>query len=368
MSADSTQAGHCNSENEWACLNAAGRDTAACKPEPAGDGGSAKEVARLRAALAVSEDQRRRDGEAAERAAAVLKNEIERLRARRPGMAPAGPTTPDRRSGPPARRGSASSGRSEDPPADHPTPTAGLTVPPTLPAAPVDHRTLQSLDVHQRWPNGADTAQAELDEAAASHLAEVASWQEHCAALTDELRWLRALAAQNRLPEPAGPLVISGGASAQVFPLDRYLSTSPPGGVSIQSAWQQPTQHPLQSAPDPLSIQSAWRQLEGDSADLQPFASPFQLPPPPAALHPRLLSSEVAQQQFAAEEQGGGCDASSASTDSDRLADGDMDSLLHALEAAVLKSSPASQVRCKSSRPCCSVHVLLAERFSHRCP
>lgn len=351
-------------------MHAAGTATAACKPEPAGDGGSAKEVARLRAALAVSEDQRRRDGEAAERAAAVLKNEIERLRARRPGTAPAGPTTPDRRSGPPARRGSASSGRSEDPPADLPTPTAGHcpTCPPTLPAAPEDHRTLQSLDMHQRPPNGADAAQAELDEAAASHLAEVASWQEHCAALTEELRWLRALAAQNRLPEPAGASVISGGASAEVFPLDRYLSASPPGGVSIQSAWQQPTQHPLQSAPNPASIQSAWRQLEGDSADLQPFASPFQLPPPPAALPPHLLSSEAAQQQFAAEEQGGNCDASSASTDSDRLADGDMDSLLHALEAAVLKSSPASQVCCKSSWPRCSVHVHLAERFSHRRP
>ena len=282
---------------------------------PARAGAAAKEAARLRAALAVSEDQRRRDGEAAKKAAAVLRAEIERLRARRPGTAPPGPTTPDRRSAPPARRGSASSGCSEDPSAGPPKPTAGhrWPGPPALAAAPADHRPLEpaSLDLDNRRPdaaNGADMAPAELDDMVMTHQAEVAKWHEHCAALEGELRWLRAMAAQNPLPEPAESLChFAGGDISEVFPLDRYLSTSPPGGLSIHSAWQQLAADPNTGFPPclPSSVTASQRQLGNYT---------------------------------------GSCGASSASADSDGLADADMDALLQSLEAAILKSSPATQV------------------------
>ncbi len=293
---------------------------------PARAGAASKEAARLRAALAVSEDQRRRDGEAAEKAAAVLRAEIERLRARRPGTAPPGPTTPDRRSAPPARRGSASSGRSEDPSAGPPEPTAGhrWPGPPALAAAPADHLPFEpaSLDLDHRRPDaadGADMAPAELDDMVMTHQAEVAKWHEHCAALEGELRWLRAMAAQNRLPEPAEPLRhFAGGNILEVFPLDRYLSTSPPGGLSIQSAWQQ---------------------LAADPAASHTFPTSLQLP-----------SSETASQRQLGN-YAGSCGASSASVDSDGVADADMDALLQSLEAAVLKSSPATQVCWKNCLP-----------------
>ncbi|BDA49945.1 hypothetical protein COCOBI_15-0730 [Coccomyxa sp. Obi] len=306
---------------------------AAVQPSSATEAGAVKkEIARLRAALAASEGQRRRDAEAAERAAAALKAEVERLRAAaRPGTAP-GPTTPDRRSGPPARRGSGSSaGRSEGPPADAAMQFAGLPGP-LWPAADCRGHSSSSSQLEHRWqysPNAASplyprdiTDQGEHAELAAAR-SEAAQWQERCAVLEKELRWMQALAIPGAAPGPAAP-----AGRPDAFPLDRYLSASPPAGLSIQSAWQQlsasePSQH-------------------------SPFSSP-QLPQATAeAFDPRpRLGPGVAAGRA------GSCGDSSASGSSEPLADTDMDALLHSLEAAVLKSSQpqASAEQQASSRP-----------------
>lgn len=307
-----------------------------------GGGGSAKEVARLRAALAVSEDQRRRDAAAAEREAGKLREEIERLRARRPGTA-AAPTTPDRRRAPPPRRGSASSGRSEDPSAGPPAavhPTSRPLLGPHAHGPPNGGHPEQRCSLpaaeEPRWqaagaagalmlPPEADRASADAHEAnlVGQQQEELARWQEHCAALETELRALRALVAQGMLqqerlqPQPSDP---SGpGSRADVFPLESYLSAWPPSGLTISAAWRQ------------LS------DLAG--SPLQPAAPPEALPPAPPA--------------GAARSDGGW---SADSDDSCADVDGDLDTVLHALEAAVLRSPPPG----RRQQP--QAHVEEAER------
>ena len=283
------------------------------QPSAAAEAAAArKEVARLRAALAASEGQRKRDAEAAERAAAALKAQVERLRvAARPGTAPPGPTTPDRRSGPPARRGSGSSaGRSDGPPADAATQYAGL--PATLCPAPDSRDLPASLQLDHRWQYSAeaagpmhpgDNSHREQHAELATVRSEAAQWQERCAVLEEEMRWMQALAAA---PGPAAP-----ADRPDAFPLDRYLSASPPAGLSIQSAWQQ------------LSAGPAHQQ--------SPFSGP-ELPQATAAASDRCPKPWPGV-------SAGSCGDSVASSGSEPLVDTDMDALLQSLEAAVLKSS-----------------------------
>lgn len=294
---------------------------ATVQPPAAAEAGAAqKEIARLRAALTASEGQRRRDAEAAERVAGALKAEVERLRAAaRPGTAPPGPTTPDRRSGPPARRGSGSSaGRSEGPP------SVALPGPPPALWPAADCREHSSSLKHERmWQYAAgaasplhprDTTQHQEEHAAlALARSEAAQWQERCAVLEESLRWMQASAVPGASAGPAAPTAPAGRSEA--FPLDRYLAASPPAELSIHSAWQQ------LSAAEPAQQQSPFSRRQPP----QVAAETFDHCPRPG---PGVAAGRA-----------GSCGDSLASGSSEALADADMDALLQSLEAAVLSSS-----------------------------